>query len=44
MTNGFFAGIENKRNLTQIRTYQMLLSEILQEVVNKLGDIKPRNE
>ena len=44
MTNGFFAGIENKRNLTQIRTYQMLLSEILQEVVNKLGDIKPRSE
>ena len=44
MTNGFFAGIENKRNIAQLRTYQMLLSEIIIDVISKLRDIKPTSE
>ena len=44
MTNGFFAGIENKRNIAQLRTYQLLLSEIIVDVISKLRDIKPINE
>jgi len=44
MVNGFFAGIENKRNIAQLRTYQLLLSEIIVDVISKLRDIKPTSE
>ena len=42
MTNGFFAGLETKKNAAQIRAYKILLNEKVQEVVDKLEklDIK----
>ena len=43
-TSGYFAGIENKRNVAKIRAYKVLLQELLIKVVDKLGDIKPQNE
>ena len=43
-TSGYFAGIENKRNVAKIRAYKVLLQELLIKVVDKLGDIKLQNE
>ena len=43
-TSGYFAGIENKRNVAKIRAYKVLLQELLIKVVDKLNDIKPQNE
>jgi hypothetical protein len=42
MTNGFFAGLETKKNAAQIRAYKLLLNEKVQEVVDRLEklDIK----
>ncbi len=44
MTNGFFAGIETKRNASNIRAYKILLNELLQDVIEKLEKLKPVNE
>ena len=43
-TSGYFAGIENKRNVAKIRAYKVLLQELLIKVVDKLGDIKLQDE
>ena len=43
-TSGYFAGIENKRNVAKIRAYKVLLQELLIKVVDKLGNIKLQNE
>ena len=43
-TNGFFAGIETKRNATIIRSYKTILNEILQETVDKIETLEMTNE
>tara|TARA_R100000388_G_scaffold94287_1_gene81020 strand:- start:132 stop:494 length:363 start_codon:yes stop_codon:yes gene_type:complete len=44
MTNGFFAGIETKKNQASIRAYKILLNEMLQDVINKLENLDITNE
>ena len=44
MTNGFFAGIETKSNATVVRSYKLLLNEMLQDVIDKIENLKPVNE
>ena len=44
MVNGYFAGIKTKRNEKKINSYKILLNEILQDVVNKMENIKPTHE
>jgi len=36
MTNGFFAGIETKKNLNTIRSYKIILNEMLQDLVDNI--------
>ena len=43
-TNGFFAGVETKRNRAVIRTYKVVLEEILQETVDKISLLETTNE
>ena len=43
MTNGFFAGIETKRNSAKIRAYRVVLGEMLHQLVNKIETIEPIN-
>ena len=43
-TNGFFAGIETKRNAAVVRAYKVVLDEMLQEVVNKVDSLEPTSE
>ena len=44
MTQGFLAGVETKRNANTIRSYKVLLKEILHDVVEKLEKLEPINE
>jgi len=44
MVNGYFAGIQTKRNLETIRAYKLLLDNALEMVVRDLRDIKNNNE
>jgi len=39
-TNGFFAGIETKRNAAAIKAYKILLDQMLQETVKKLDNLE----
>jgi len=43
-TSGYFAGIENKKNIAKIRAYKVLLQELLLKVVDKLDHIEPQDE
>jgi hypothetical protein len=43
-TNGFFAGLETKRNSAVIRSYRVLLDQMIQEVAEKLYDLEPKND
>lgn len=43
-TNAFFAGVETKRNRAVIRTYKVVLEEILQETVDKISLLETTNE
>jgi hypothetical protein len=43
-TNGFFAGLETKKNAATIRAYKVLLDQMIQEVANKLYELKPKND
>ena len=43
-TNGFFAGLETKRNAAIVRAYKLVLDEILQDVVDKIDKLDPTNE
>lgn len=43
-TNSFFAGVETKRNRAVIRTYKVVLEEILQETVDKISLLETTNE
>jgi len=44
MVNGYFAGIQTKRNIEAIRTYKLLLDNSLELVVRELRDIENNNE
>jgi len=44
MTNGFFAGVETKKNAAVVRAYKVVLSQMLNETVAKLDFIEPTNE
>ena len=44
MTNGYLAGIETKRNSAKIRSYKILLNEMLQDLINKIEKFEPINE
>ena len=44
MVNGYFAGLENKRNQTKISSYRYLLNKHLDELINDLQKIEPKNE
>jgi len=43
-TNGFFAGIETKRNAAVVRAYRVVLDQMLQEVVDKIDSLEPTND
>jgi len=43
-TNALFAGVETKRNRAVIRTYKVVLEEILQETVDKISLLETTNE
>ena len=43
-TNAFFAGVETKLNRAVIRTYKVVLEEILQETVDKISLLETTNE
>ena len=43
-TNGFFAGLETKRNASMIRAYKLVLDEMLLDVVDKIDKIDTTNE
>jgi len=43
-TNGFFAGLETKGNSTIIRSYRIILEELVHEVANKIDNLKVDHE
>ena len=44
LTNGFFAAIETKRNEKAVRSYRVLVSELVQDYVDKIETLQPSNE
>ena len=44
MINGYFAGIQSKRNLEIVRSYKVLLDNALEVLVNDLREIEYNNE
>jgi len=44
MVNGYFAGIQTKRNIESIRAYKLLLDNGLELLVRDLQDIEKNNE
>jgi hypothetical protein len=43
-TNGFFAGLETKRNTTVIKAYRKVLNEMVFDVTDKIDSLKQVNE
>ena len=43
-TNGFFAGVETKKNAAKVRGYRILLNELVQDTVNKIDSIETIKE
>jgi len=43
-TNGYFAALETKKNASMLRTYKIVLDELLQETVSKIDSIEPEDE
>tara|TARA_R100001530_G_scaffold96038_4_gene66812 strand:+ start:1348 stop:1704 length:357 start_codon:yes stop_codon:yes gene_type:complete len=43
-TNGFFAGLETKRNAAVVRAYKVVLDQMLHETVDRIDSIEPTNE
>jgi hypothetical protein len=41
MIQGYFAGIETKRNTAKIRAYRVVLAEMLEQLINKIEKIEP---
>ena len=44
MTNGYLAAIETKRNSALVRSYRLILTEMVHEVVDKIEKLEPINE
>jgi len=44
LANGYLAAIETKRNAQKIRSYKIILSEMVIEVVNKIEKLQPIDE
>ena len=44
MTNGFLAGMENKRNAKELRICRLMLTEYSHELVSNLEKLKPTDE
>ena len=44
LTNGYLAAIETKKNSTIVRSYKVLLNEMVQDVVNKIEKLEPISE
>ena len=43
-TNGYFAALETKGNRASLRTYRIILDELLQDTVNKIDRITPTDD
>jgi len=44
MANGYLAAIETKRNATLVRSYRVLLSEMVKDVIDKIEKLEPISE
>ena len=44
MTQGYLSAIETKGNATLVRSYRLLVSELVQDVVTKIEKLEPVNE
>jgi hypothetical protein len=44
LTNGFLAAIETKGNSAIVRSYKVLLNEMVQDVVDKIEKLEPIND
>jgi hypothetical protein len=44
MTNGYLAAIETKRNSAIVRSYRLILTEMVHDVVDKIEKIEPIND
>ena len=44
LTNGFLAAIETKRNASTVRSYKVLLNDMVQDVVDKIEKLEPIND
>ena len=44
MANGYLAAIETKRNATLVRSYRVLLSEMVKDVIDKIETLEPVSE
>ena len=44
MTNGYFAGIETKKNAAVVRSYRLILNELVQDTVNKIDGLETIKE
>jgi len=44
MTNGYLAAIETKRNSALVRSYRLILTEMVHEVVDKIEQLEPIND
>ena len=44
LTNGFLAAIETKGNAPIVRSYKVLLNEMVQDVVSKIERLEPIND
>jgi hypothetical protein len=43
-TNGFFAGIETKRNAAIVRAYKVVLEQAVHDIVEKIDMLEPKSE
>ena len=44
LTNGFLAAVETKRNQSIVRSYKIVLNELVQDVVKKIEKLEPVND
>ena len=43
-TNGYFAALETKKNASVIRSYKVILEQMLVDVVTKIDDFEIKND
>ena len=44
MTNGYLAAIETKRNASIVKSYRLILTEMVHDVVDKIEQLEPIND